>query len=142
MNPFTITAWNDPLVEEQGHHPLSVYVELFWLPTLGPTATWLLRRSAIYLLSPGDDFTVDFDWLARSLGLDTGSGRHAPLPQAIDRCMQFGVAKRLSDDRIAMRRMMAPLPDHHVAQLDPLTKELHRTWHHRSPQARAALESV
>jgi hypothetical protein len=39
-----ITPWIDPLVDRRGHDPRSSYVEQFWLGTLGPTATWLVRR--------------------------------------------------------------------------------------------------
>jgi hypothetical protein len=141
MHPITITTWNDPISGE-GHHALSVYVELFWLPTLGPAATWLLRRSAVFLLGSSEEFTLDFDWLATSLGLGRGDARHAPLPRAIDRCVRCGLARRLDDDHLAIRTMVPPLPAHQVARLDPLTKELHRTWHHRTPQSLAALESV
>jgi len=142
MHPLTITAWNDPPLEGGGHHSLSVYVELFWLPTLGPSATWLLRRSAVFLLGSSEEFTLDFDWLASSLGLGGGQSRHAPLPRAIDRCVRFNLAKQLSDDHVAIRTELPPLPQSHVARLDPLTHELHRTWHHRTPQSLAALESV
>jgi hypothetical protein len=145
MHPFTITAWNEPPTTETSgpsHHSLSVYVELFWLPTLGPSATWLLRRSAVFLLGSDEEFTLDFDWLATSLGLGRGDARHAPLPRAIDRCVRFDLAQRLDDDHLAIRTEVPALPDRHVARLDPLTQELHRTWHHRTPQSLAALESV
>ena len=39
-----ITPWIDPVVDRRGHDPRSSYVEQFWLGTLGPTATWLVRR--------------------------------------------------------------------------------------------------
>jgi hypothetical protein len=142
MNPITITAWNDPPSNGPGHHSLSVYVELFWLPTLGPSATWLLRRSAVFLLGSTEDFTLDFDWLATSLGLGRGDSRHAPLPRAIDRLVRFNLAQRLGDEHLAIRTQVPALPAHHAARLDPLTQELHRTWHHRTPQSLAALESV
>src|SRR3546814_3891300 len=44
QNPLSVVEWADPVVEAAGHPVRSVYVETFWLPTLGPTAMWLLRR--------------------------------------------------------------------------------------------------
>ncbi len=35
---LTITPWPDPLLDTLGHDPRSLYVETFWLPTLGPTS--------------------------------------------------------------------------------------------------------
>jgi hypothetical protein len=135
---LTIKAWDDPLTDPNWHHPLSVYVELFWLPVLGPSATWLVRRSAIFLLGNEEGFTAGRDWLSMSLGLGDGSG----LTFAVERCVRFSVAKRLGASRIAMRRMLPPLPAEHVDRLDPMMSELLRTWGHRTPQSLAALESV
>ena len=41
---FTIERLPDPLIEEHGHHVTSRYCEEFWLPTIGPSALWLLRH--------------------------------------------------------------------------------------------------
>lgn len=140
--PLTFEAWDDPLTDHHWHHPLSVYVELFWLPALGPSATWLVRRSAIFLLGNEDGFTADPEWLSTSLGLGLGLGGGSGLTFAVDRCVRFGVAKRSGAHRIAMRRMLPPLSSGQVDRLDPMMSELHRTWHHRTPQSVAALESV
>ena len=39
-----IRPWSDDVVDKLGFDPRSSYVEDFWLPTLGPSTTWLLRR--------------------------------------------------------------------------------------------------
>ena len=41
-----VEAWPDPVVDELGHDPRSTYVERFWLPVLGPSTVWFLRRVA------------------------------------------------------------------------------------------------
>ena len=43
---LTIKPWPDPLLDTLGHDPRCLYVETFWLPTLGPTAILLLRHLA------------------------------------------------------------------------------------------------
>ncbi len=41
-----VVPWHDPVVDSVGFDVRSLYVELFWLNVLGPTATWTLRRLA------------------------------------------------------------------------------------------------
>ena len=44
-DPLAVVAWPDPVVERFGHAPRSVYVETYWLPILGPSATpWRSSR--------------------------------------------------------------------------------------------------
>ena len=43
---LAIRPWPDPVIDTLGHDPRSLYVERFWLPTLGPTSLLLLRRIA------------------------------------------------------------------------------------------------
>ena len=38
-----VVSWPDPVIDQVGHDPRSVYVERFWLGILGPSATWLVR---------------------------------------------------------------------------------------------------
>ena len=39
-----IVRWDDPALDAIGHDPRSAYVERFWLPLLGPSTTFLIRR--------------------------------------------------------------------------------------------------
>ena len=41
-----VEPWEDEITDELGHDPRSAYVERFWLGTLGPSSTWLLRAIA------------------------------------------------------------------------------------------------
>jgi len=41
---LVVVPWHDPVVEEVGYDVRSMYVELFWLNVLGPSATWIMRR--------------------------------------------------------------------------------------------------
>ncbi|MGH9299637.1 MAG: hypothetical protein ACRDZT_06945 [Acidimicrobiales bacterium] len=36
LDRLRVEAWPDPVVDEIGHDPRSSYVEIFWLPVLGP----------------------------------------------------------------------------------------------------------
>ena len=71
--PATITVkpWNDPLVDTLGHDPRSLYVETFWLPTLGPTALLLMR----HLATRFDRSPSGIDLLVADTSLALGLGR-------------------------------------------------------------------
>jgi hypothetical protein len=115
-NPLTVTTWDDPVVEAAGHHVRSVYVETFWLPTLGPSATWVLRRLACWLEAATAPITVDLSDLAVELGLGGGIGRSSPIIRTLARLSQFQAAGP-AGDAYAVRRFLAPLPQRLASQL-------------------------
>ena len=115
-NPLTVITWDDPVVEAAGHHVRSVYVETFWLPTLGPSATWVLRRLACWLEAATAPITVDLSDLAVELGLGGGIGRSSPIIRTLARLWQFQAAGP-AGDAYAVRRFLAPLPQRLASQL-------------------------
>lgn len=123
-----VEAWNDPIVECIGFDPLSSYVELFWLPVLGPSATFLYRRLAWGILDQPDGFDLDAEDLACSLGLGGSGGKHSPFHRAILRCGRYGLVRHRSNDILAVRRRVAPLSDHHLQRLPPALRRRHRQW--------------
>ena len=80
---ITITQWKDPVVEEHGYCITDPYVEMFWLPVLGPTATWLLRRFSFGLIEQPNGMTLDIHDLARSLGVAYSPGKHNSFTRAL-----------------------------------------------------------
>ena len=42
---LTVRPWADDVIDSLGFDPRAPYVERFWLGVLGPSTTWLLRRS-------------------------------------------------------------------------------------------------
>lgn len=121
-------AWEDPIVEGIGFDPLSVYVESFWLPVLGPSATLLYRRLAWGILDRPDGFDLDGEELARSLGLGGTGGKHSPFHRALLRCRRFGFTRQPTTGVVAVRRRAAPVPDHHLRRLPPALRQRHRQW--------------
>ncbi len=111
-----VEAWPDPVVDQLGHDPRSSYVEQFWLPVLGPSSVWLLRRLSAELDQRPSGCSLDPAQLAADLGLGTGAGRHSPLMRTIERCCRFGLATR-SDDLVRVRRRLPPLTRGQVARL-------------------------
>jgi hypothetical protein len=137
-----ITTWKDPVVDALDIGVFSAYVELFWLPVLGPTATFLLRRLNLLLVQHAEGFAINLNELGASLGLGQGETRHAPLPRAIGRCVRFGMAKRPGPDHLAVRRNVATLPLQHVSRLHPALQKDHANFLAWRTQSEASLESL
>ena len=126
---FTIGPWIDPTLEQYGYPVTGEYVETFWLGTLGPTSTWLLRRLVSVLDAAGvaDDveasIRVDVIELAGALGIGSPADRLTPIAKALDRLVMFGVAQ-VRGERLVVRRFVAPLA---AKQIDRLPTHLHRS---------------
>ena len=104
-----VIAWIDPDVDRIGVDPRSWYVETFWLAVLGPSAIWLLRRLADRFDEAPEGFELDLDETARSLGLGGSDSRHSPLQRAADRCLRYGMARRIDHQALAVRRRVPPV---------------------------------
>ena len=124
------TSWPGryPVIDTLGHDPRSWYVEQFWLPIIGPTSTWLLRRLVARLDDEPDGFELKVEDAARSLGLGTRRGRHSPLQRALGRCVDFRLARPHGPGALAVRRRLAPLPRRHLDRLPPSLQARHAEW--------------
>jgi hypothetical protein len=130
-----ITRWVDPVVEAEGYAPLHPYVEFFWLPILGPSATVLLWRLQFELRVEPDGCAVNLDELSRDLGLGTSESKHAPLPRAIARLVHFGLAKRLAAGQLAVRYSVGPISEQQLRGLSAQLQMLHRLVLSRAEKA-------
>lgn len=128
ISALLVRPWHDPVIDALGHDPRSAYVEHFWLPVLGPSATWLLRRLAMGLDRDPDGFDLDLVDAARSLGLGMRGGRHAPFLRSIQRCCQFGAARLFGDTTLEVRRRLPPLNRSQVARLTEPLQQAHQRW--------------
>jgi hypothetical protein len=136
---IAIRPWNDPVVEAVGFDVRGPYVELFWLPILGPTATFLLRRLVSGLDTFPDGYELDLAETANALGLSLTAGVHSPFGRSLNRCVMFGMAHATSGG-IAVRRVAPPLPARHTTRLPPHLRLAHADWtdRHRTDEGRLA----
>jgi hypothetical protein len=111
-----IESWLDPVVDEVGHDPRSSYTETYWLPVLGPSTTWLLRRFAAHLDETPAGVELDTEELARGLGLGERSGPNAPFARTVKRCVDFQMAE-WRESSLAVRRHLPPLARRHLRRL-------------------------
>lgn len=123
-----VRPWVDPVVDEVGHDPRSPYVERFWLASLGPSTTWLLRHLAAGLEDEPEGYPLDLAATARALGLGGRRGRNSPFARALERSRQFGLTRDLGGDELAARRRLPPLSRNQVARLPHDLQHLHRQW--------------
>lgn len=128
LPPLLVVAWRDPVVDALGFDPRSTYVERFWLPLLGPTSTWLLRRLAAEFDQQPDGFSIDAADCARSIGIGNRGGQNGPFHRSIERCIRFGVARQEEHDIIAVRTRIPPLSRQQTRRLPRHLSGEHRRW--------------
>lgn len=116
---LTVMPWADPLVDQDGHHPRSSYVEDYWMAILGPTAYCLLRKLSAGFDHDPDGYVMDPSATATEMGLGSGTGSSSQLARSLDRLELFALVRRRRDEvwcrlRLPLlhRRQRARLPEH------------------------------
>jgi hypothetical protein len=124
---WSVHRWFDPLVDADGHDPRDPYVERYWLPLLGPSATWLVRYVADLLDQAPRGLALDTDGTARCLGVGVDA-----LVRALTRAQRFGVARidATGDDAagipvVRVRVRLPDVPHHLVGRFPAWLREAH-----------------
>jgi hypothetical protein len=129
-----IVPWIDPVIDTLGHDARSLYAELFYLPTLGPSTLFLLRRLVAMLERQPDGFELSVGEIARSLGLGDRESRNSPTWRSFCRLIQFDLARDLETEGdeerpgLAVRRLVPPINQRHVRRLPEHLQSLHDEW--------------
>lgn len=123
---FTVRVLSDPVVERHGFSVRDVYAEALYLPVIGPSALWALRRLVALADSCPGGCRVQVPELAASLGLSTKTGRYSPIVRTLHRLVLFGLASWHGDE-LLVRRAVAPLTQRHLHKLSPALQRLHTT---------------
>jgi hypothetical protein len=125
---LTIQPWPDPVLDTVGHDPRSVYAEMFWLPTLGPTALLLLR----HLATKFDDFPKGIELevadASRALGLGERAGNSSPIVRSLTRLETFDLACSDGQTTVAVRKHLPPVSHRHVRRLPAALRAEHAAW--------------
>lgn len=130
-----VVALHDPVVDEVGHDPRSVYVETYWLPVLGPSTVWLLRRFAAELDDAPAGAELEVDDLARRLGIGERRGSNSPFARTLKRCVDFQMAS-WQRDVLAVRRRLPPLARRHLRRLPESLQREHELAEQWAPAPR------
>lgn len=123
-----IVTWVDPVADPHGVHPCSRYVELYWLPVIGPSTAWLLRRLSYGLEVHGDGFDLHLAETARALGLGDRMGRNAPFRRGLSRLCIYELARAQGVGELAVRTAVPPLPLRLASRLPESLQQSHRRW--------------
>ena len=124
---LALRPWADEVIDTLGFDPRSSYVERFWLPILGPSTTWLLRRVARAFDRAPEGFDLPLADTARELGLGDKGGRHSPFLRALFRSCQFDMA-RVVESTLEVRRRLPPLNRRQLQRLPEALASEHRAW--------------
>jgi hypothetical protein len=124
---LTVVPWHDATVEAVGFAARSAYVEWFWLPVLGPSATWLLRRIDFGFDDFPDGYVLDAHATAASLGIAARDDSGTIFARAVSRLQMFGVAQT-SGTGLAVRRVMPPVPHRHLSRMPTHLRSAHDDW--------------
>ena len=122
-----VVPWHDPVVDAVGYDVRSLYVELFWLNVLGPTATWTLRRLAHGLDRYPFGYELDLAETASMLGLAYSASTSNSFARALARCTMFGMAQPVPGG-LAVRRRVPPVANRHLARMPAALRSMHGDW--------------
>lgn len=98
------------------------YVETVWLPIIGPSATWMLRRLAAWCEFWPDGTLVVLAELSEALGLTWSASPGSKVQHTLHRLIRFGLA-----DWSGVLAVATSLPPVSDRQLDRLSPGLIRT---------------
>jgi hypothetical protein len=129
-----VRPWHDPVVDDVGHDPRSVYVERFWLSLLGPSSTFFVRYVADHFEAAPHEFELDPLDCAAALGLGRKTARSSALSRTLGRCCAFKVARTINQRTIEVRRRLAPLSHRQIKQLPEPLRQEHVRWVAEHPE--------
>lgn len=119
-----VTRWLDPSVEKSGFSVLDPYVEVVWLPVVGPSATWMLRRLDAWLPGPESRVEVDLSELGQLLGLGPSVLPGSSVQRTMGRLVRFGLAD-WSGLQLRVRGSVPPLPVRYLDRVPEWVRDAH-----------------
>ncbi len=114
LEQLTVVRWVDVKLDLIGVPIDGAYAEKYWLPVLGPTATWMARRLASSLAD--GPVTVDVAELGAAIGVGGSTSVNCPLMRALGRLLRFGVVRE-GVDVYEVRTMLGPVPKSQLRRL-------------------------
>ena len=130
-----ILPLHDPVIATLGHDPRAPYPEKFWLPTLGPSALFLIRHLADRFDGEPAGFELALAEVSRCLGLGDRIGRSSTVARSLGRLVQFDLAYPGDEGDVApgpgvlrVRRHLPPINRRHIHRLPPSRQAEHDAW--------------
>ena len=127
----------DPSQDGDHFDPRSEYAETFWLPVLGPSTMWLMRKMADRFDLEPDGFEIDLLETSHSLGITGNGGRNNAFHRALNRAVSFHMGRTIDQTTIAIRRFMPPLHHGQIKRLPVRLQNRHEVVIAEMPRVRA-----
>ena len=124
---IVVVPWSDPVVDEDGASVFSRYAELYWLPILGPSALWILRRIVMGFEESPHGFELDCATTATDMGLRFSLSPNNSFSRSLQRCLYFG-ALQVHQGGLAMRCYLPAISKRHLQRLSPALRDGHDAW--------------
>ena len=124
---IVVVPWSDPVVDDGGASVFSRYVELYWLPILGPSALWILRRMVMGFESFPHGYALDCASTATDMGLRFSPSPNNSFSRSLQRCLYFG-ALQVHQGGLAVRCYLPAISKRHLQRLSPALREGHDAW--------------
>lgn len=127
----------DPERDHENFDPRSQYAEDFWLPVLGPSTMWLVRKIADRFDHEPDGFELDLVETSHCLGIMGKAGRNSAFQRALNRMVSFQMGRTVDATTIAVRRFVPPLHQGQVRRLPERLQRRHRELISSLPHSQA-----
>ena len=124
---IVVVPWSDPVVDEDGASVFSRYAELYWLPILGPSALWILRRIVMGFEASPHGFELDCATTATDMGLRFSLSPNNSFSRSLQRCLYFG-ALQVHQGGLAVRCYLPAISKRHLQRLSPALRDGHDAW--------------
>lgn len=124
---IVVVPWVDPVVDNGGASVFSRYVELYWLPVLGPSALWILRRMVMGFESFPEGYELDCATTATDLGLRFSSSPNNSFTRSLQRCLYFGTLQT-HQGGLAVRCNLPAISARQLQRLSPALRNAHEAW--------------
>jgi hypothetical protein len=116
-----IVPWGEPVPGE--HKPADPYIDWFWVPVLGPSATWLWKRLCWF--AQGSE-QVDETALASMVGLGHTGGARSTFRRTLDRMGFYEVARYDQDaNRVEVKLTLPDVADRRLAKMPRELQQMH-----------------
>lgn len=124
---LVVVPWLDPIVDEVGFDVFSRYAEMFWLPIMGPSALWIMRRIVMGFDEFPGGYEMDTEEIALAVGLSFTQGANCPFSRALRRCQWFGAAQCVHGG-LAVRIKLPPVSRRQIQRFPASLKQSLAAW--------------
>lgn len=104
------------------------YIERFWQPILGPTATGLLNVLCLEALNNRDSFNISILELSRRTGTGARSGSSSPVMKQLTRLANMGLLAQSSENEYEISPQVPVLSPRCLSRLNPNEFQHHDLW--------------